>query len=261
MPLKLLVPLLVTALITPPSRAAEFGGVAARLDLDFFDEVDDHVLAREAGLQVGRLDAVDDEAVLAGAGAVDREAAQLGFLVGAGRLRHQRGEVAAVRQQLDLLGADVGLARALAHVDERRFRRDLSPSRSTPDERQREVDLLDLAEADAHVDHFTGHEALQVRGDLVGAGSAARGNGRRRPASVTVETTATDVGLGFDGGARKHGARGIPDDAFDRTALFLRQRREQRAQRSVTELRKVLRTSPFLLWKAKTTQQGRRQSR
>ena len=58
-------------------RAAELRRVAARLDLDFFDEVGDHVLARDAALEVRRLDAVDDEAVLAGAGAVDREAAEL----------------------------------------------------------------------------------------------------------------------------------------------------------------------------------------
>jgi hypothetical protein len=58
-------------------RATELRRVAARLDLDFFDEVDDHVLARGAVLQVGGLDAVDDVAVLAGAGAVDREAAAL----------------------------------------------------------------------------------------------------------------------------------------------------------------------------------------
>ena len=55
-----------------------------------------------------------------------------------------------LRQQFDLLGADVGLARALSHVDERRLGGDLTVS-VTPGERQREVDLLDLAEADADV--------------------------------------------------------------------------------------------------------------
>jgi hypothetical protein len=87
-------------------RAAEFRGVAARLDLHFFDEVDDDVLARRPVLEVGRLNAVDDVAVLTGTGAVDRETAALVFLVGAWRLRDQRREVAALRQQLDLLGAD-----------------------------------------------------------------------------------------------------------------------------------------------------------
>ena len=75
-------------------------------------------------LQVGRLDAVDDEAVLASARAVDRDAAELGLLVGAGRLRDQRREVAALGQLLDLLGRDAGLARALLGVDDGRFGRD-----------------------------------------------------------------------------------------------------------------------------------------
>ena len=95
-------------------RAAVLRGVAAGLHLDFFDEVDDDVLARQAALQVGRLDAVDDVAVLAGARAVDREAAELRFLVRARRLRDEGREVAALRQQLNLLGADVRLARRSA---------------------------------------------------------------------------------------------------------------------------------------------------
>jgi hypothetical protein len=99
--------------------ATIFRGVAARFHLHFVDEVHDHVLAREAALEIRRLDAVDDVAVLAGARAIDREAAKLPFVIRARRLAHERREVAAVRNQRDLLGTDVRLPRRLLDVNQR----------------------------------------------------------------------------------------------------------------------------------------------
>ena len=94
-------------------RAAVFSRVSARLDLHFFDQIDVQILARRPVLQVSRLDAVDDVAVLSGAGAVNGETTEFRFVVGARRLRDERRKVAAVGQQRDLLVADVGLARVL----------------------------------------------------------------------------------------------------------------------------------------------------
>ena len=147
-------------------RAAEFGRVAARLHLDFFDEVGDDALARGAALEVGRLDAVDDVAVLAGAGAVDREATELRLLVGAGRLRDERREVAAVREQIDLLGADVDLTRVVPDVDERRFRCDRHRF-GNAGQRQPELEPLDLAKAHLNVTELLRCKAREVRGDFV----------------------------------------------------------------------------------------------
>ena len=94
--------------------AAVFSGVAAGLYLHFIDEIDDDVLAGEAALQVGRLDAVDDVAVLAGARAVDGEAAKLHFIVRARRLRDERREIAAVRPSPHLRLSHAVLVQQLA---------------------------------------------------------------------------------------------------------------------------------------------------
>ena len=64
--------------------AAVFGRVARRLDLDLFDEVGDQVLGRRALVEVGRLGAIDDPAVLRGTRAVDRDSARPGSLLAPG---------------------------------------------------------------------------------------------------------------------------------------------------------------------------------
>ena len=203
--------------------AAELRAVAARLDLDFLDEVGNHVLARDALLEVRGLDAVDDVAVLAGARAVDRQAAELGFRVGAGRLRDERREIAALREQIDLLARDVRLPRALLDVDERRLGRDLHRF-GDAGQPERQIHLLDLAEADADVRLLLRCEALQRRGDLVGA----RGDRREAIDALCVGGGAQD-GAGarsrFDRDAGQHCSGTVLDDAFDGPTLFLRRDR------------------------------------
>ncbi len=200
-------------------RAAVFGRVAARLDLHFVDEVDDQALAGEAVLQVGRLDAVDDVPVLAGARAVDREATELGLLVGAGGLRHERREVAATRQQVDLFRPDVGLPRVLLDVDERRFCGDRDRFLYAG-ERHRELEPLDLPEADRDVRELLRREARQRRAHFIRAG------GQRWEPECTVHIGCralhdTGSGLGFDGDARQYCARRVFDSALDGATLIL----------------------------------------
>ena len=91
------------------------------LDLHFLDEVQRHALALHARLRVRRLDAIDDEAVLAGGRAVDRDAVRLGFEVGAWRLRDDGAEVTALGQLHELIGRDAVGALAALDVDERLF--------------------------------------------------------------------------------------------------------------------------------------------
>ena len=208
--------------------AAELGRVAARLDLHFVDEVDDQALAGEAVLQVGRLDAVDDVAVLARARAVDREATELRFLVRAGRLRDERREVAATRQQVDLLGADVGLPGILPDVDERRFRGDrhgLLHAR----QRQRELEPLDLAEADVDVREFLRREARQMRAHLV----QPRGErGEPEPARRVRGRALHHAGrrFRFNGDARQDRAGCVLNGALDGASLILGRNRPGKQQ-------------------------------
>ena len=114
-------------------RTAVLGGVARRLDLDFLHEVQRHALALHARLRVGGLDAVDDEAVLAGGRAVDRDAVRLGLEVGARRLRDDRAEVTALGQLHELVGRDAVGALAALDVDERLFGRHLDGFRQARD--------------------------------------------------------------------------------------------------------------------------------
>src|SRR5690606_8610410 len=59
----------------PARRGAVLRVVTRSLDRDLIDEVDDDPLARNTGLEVGRVHAVHDVAVLGRRGAVDHDAA------------------------------------------------------------------------------------------------------------------------------------------------------------------------------------------
>ena len=202
-------------------RAAELGVVAARLDLDFVEEVGNDALARHAALQVRGLDAVDDEPVLASARAIDRQTTELAFVVGAGRLRHEGREVAALRQQVDLLAADAGRARALLRVDQRRLGRDLHVFGDAGDA-HRQLDLLDLTQAQRHFGHLRRVEARQRRGHFIRARRQGRepihasgvGHGRHHRTHGHV--------AGFDGHTRQHGTGRVFHDPFDGRPLLLR---------------------------------------
>ncbi len=200
--------------------AAVLRGVARRLHLDLFDEVSKHVLARDAVLQVRRLRAVHDVAVLAGARPVDHDAAGLGLLFAPARLRDQRREVATLREHVDLLGADAGRTCALLDVDQRRFRRDhdlLGDARH----REAEVELLDLAEQHLHVLELAGLEAGQIGRDLVHAGRH-----RRQPEHAAAVRRRRDDGAGvdvlhLDRDTGQDAALRVLDDPFDAPALLL----------------------------------------
>ena len=181
-------PLLVT-LMTPPVAPPNSAVIAARLDLDFFDEVGDRTFVPDdAGLQVGGLDAVDDEAVLAGAGAVDRDAASFGSRCWRpGACVTSVCEVAAMRQQLDLLGADVGLARALRTSTSGVSAVTVTDS-ATPASRTAKSTFLITGRPTTDFDDFRGDEALEIVAHDFGTGRArATGSGTRRLASVVVE--------------------------------------------------------------------------
>ena len=180
------------------------------------------LLALRAVLQVGGFDPVDDPPVLAGACTVDRDPAEFGFLVGARRLRHERREVAPLGHQFDLLGADVGLPRALTYVDERRFGDDANGLGDAL-RREREVDLLHLAEADADRVLVAWREVVEGGGDDV----IARGDGREAVGSGFVRRRRQHGavgGAGFYSYAGQNSARCVPDDAFDGASLFLGRR-------------------------------------
>ena len=116
-----------------------------------------------------RLGAVDDVAVLAGARAVDRDAARTHLLVGARRLCHDGRAVAAARQLLDRLGRQVGAARALAQVDDRRIARDHDGLGHGAD-RQSQVNREQLPEPQVDAADLRRAEALQLARDLIRPG-------------------------------------------------------------------------------------------
>ena len=154
-------------------RAAEFRRIAGGLDLHFFDEIRQQALARQAADDVAHLDAVDDVPILGRGGAVDHHARGLGLLIHPGRLRQERGEIAAVRQEFDLFSADVGRLSALLDVHDGRFRGDrhLVAQRR---QLQAEIGRLDRSELDLDVRDLGRLEARQVGADFVGAGQQRR---------------------------------------------------------------------------------------
>ncbi len=100
--------------------------VAARLDLDFLDELPVEGLALEPLDDVGRVDAVDQEQILRRGRTVnrDRERAALGLAnvrLHAGLREHDRRVVATERQLLHHLGRVAGAGRGRSRVHERRL--------------------------------------------------------------------------------------------------------------------------------------------
>ena len=108
---------------------AVLGLVAAGLDVDLLDELEVQLLALEAVLGAGGVDAVDVVDVLGAGGAVDGDgglAAVVGVGVGGdpGRHLHHRGVVAAAGQVLDVAAGEVGAQGGRGGVHRRRLVRD-----------------------------------------------------------------------------------------------------------------------------------------
>ena len=111
-------------------RSAVLGFEAARLDLNFLDEVRLKVLADAAVLNIGGVNAINEINVLGIAGAVNLETAHPALpcalqrlLPGTRRERNDRLEGAQFRNVLQHLLGYVGLHLALGDVDHGRFRR------------------------------------------------------------------------------------------------------------------------------------------
>ena len=201
--------------------AAELGVVARRLDLHLVDEIEQHRLSRRAVLQVRRVHAVDDEAILGSGGAIDLRAAGLAFLLRARRLPQDGGEVASLGHAVDRFLRHRGRGRVSFRVDERRgFSRDRHGF-GHAGEREDEVDREVLAELEHDLGRSPGLETLKGRRDLVGSrrqrGEAidARGVGRDRRHGTGRRTFCVDSC------AREHRALSVLDDSLNRAGLFL----------------------------------------
>src|SRR4030095_11911240 len=118
--------------------------------------------------KVRRVDAVDQEAIVGAACAVDLDAAVPRFVGDGGDGREQPGEIASLRNALDDLRLHVSAGRVLLHVDQRRFRCNLHGFGDRfYDENQ--IDLQYLTELEPYIGSLGRLEALQSRGDLVAA--------------------------------------------------------------------------------------------
>ncbi len=210
-------------------RTAVLRRVAGRLDLDLFDEVGHEVLAGQTVLRVGGVDTVDDEPVLGAGGAVDRQTADEAFLVDAGSLGGDAGEVTALREQLELLGGDRGGRGRAADVDLTGVGDDADRVADLTD-LEAEVQRRGLTEGDDDVARLLRGEAVQLRRHRVGAGGDAGEAeladlvGRRRQAEAARAHR-------FDGRARKDRARGVGNDARDGAHLLLGARRHRQRER------------------------------
>ena len=210
------------------------------------DEVREHGLALRPGLEVRRLGAVHEIAVLAGARAVDRQATQLLVLrVDARRREDDARDVAARRQLLELLGADDGCTRALPGVHRRGIAGHLDRFLHAG-WAHREREGLDLPEAQLDLLDPGSLEPGQLHRDRV----VARREGGEPEGPRSVGDGA-DGGVNLcvgrlDRGASQRAAEGIPDDAFDGCPLFLGggrtcggQHAEERAQDHEAEVRRA----------------------
>ena len=110
--------------------------------------------------------------MLGAAGAVNLDAG-LPLLLRAGRGLHHVGEVTRLGQPLDLFRGDRGDGRVLLDVDDRRLRRYRDAFGQRRD-REREIDLQQLTNPQAHIRDLRHREPLQRGGDLVDAGRQRR---------------------------------------------------------------------------------------
>lgn len=148
-------------------RAAVFGGNPARLDLDFLQVFEHGVLARLAVDQrVGR-DPVDGERVLRAARPIDLEPAFDFTRVHRRGRQRDRLERSALREAIELFGADVvGDERAPVVHERRDISRDLHGLRQ-PAHAHLRVDLKGPAEDDAHVGAFDARKSRQLERDAI----------------------------------------------------------------------------------------------
>ncbi len=168
---------------------------------------------------MGRVDTVDDEAVLGTGSAVDRDAAEEAFLGSAGRLRGDAGEVAAFGQQLDLLRADRGRGCGVLDVDLAGFA-DHADRLGDGADFERDVRDDGLAEADRNVLNLSRVEAVELRDHHVGA----RGHAGEPEGSGLVRGARQAGATGrdrFHGRAREDRARRVTHGTLDRAHLLL----------------------------------------
>ena len=124
-----------------------------------------------------------------------------------------------LRQQFDLLGADVRLPRALLDVDERRFGGDRHRF-LTPVERHRELDRFTWPRPTGTSVNLPGEKLASVALTSYTPGSTD-GN-RNAPDRIRCRAQHdAGGGLGFNCDARQNCARRVLDGAFDGAPLFL----------------------------------------
>ena len=180
------------------------------------------MLPRATEDQVGGLGTVDKNPALARAGAVQRDTGELRFGVGAGHLRHERHEIAALGHLLDLVAAEARCTRALCNRDERRRHRH-AHCFSGARRRQDEIDGELTADPDVDPGHDGRNESGKMAAQLVRAGRQIGETVRADRVGPHLgnepgQTTRNDRNAGQDSPAR------VFDDAFDRSPLLLRRR-------------------------------------
>ena len=163
------------------------GGVAGRLELQLFDGIHVQELPGQAVQGVGRVHAVDEEAILRGARTVHGDSAKLRLEIGAGQLLEDRRVVPPARQIGELILTQAEAMRALPDIEQGRGGRRVHRFRHRADE-QDEVEPFDLAQQDFHALEARWPESIERRGDVVGARSQ-RCESEPPRASVMVSST------------------------------------------------------------------------
>ncbi len=220
-------------------RAAVLGLVAAGLDVDRLHELEVELLALEAVLDAGGVDAVDDERVLGAGGAVDRDrrlraVVRIGVRDDAGHQLRHRAVVAAGGQRVDrpLVEVDPELGRA--QIDHRRVAHDgdLLGLRRTQGGVHRRVAI----EPDRRL-LLLGTEAGELKGEDV----VARRQERQPVVAVRVgggDARALEHrALDLHGHSRQAAAVLVGDPADNAAGRLRGERRERRDQRDEQEQR------------------------
>ena len=199
--------------------AREFRVVAARLHLHLVQEVSDDRLSRRPVLQVGRVHAIDDEAILRPACAVDRDSTGSVFAVGARRHGNHAREVPTFRDALDRSRRNGGRVGVLLDVDERRFSSHLDGFRNRR-EGKHEIDLEHLAQAETNVGNLARRKTRERSGDFVGAGGQRRETVEAHRIRGDRHGSAASA-LRFYRSAREHRSLRIFDGSLNRAGLLL----------------------------------------